>query len=171
VVIAVTLLLLSIASTLRVAPHHLSYFNEIAGGPDNGSAHLIDSNIDWGQDLLYLKAWGDRNGRTSTLSLAYWNYVDPSIAGLHCGHVPPDPPIDPLSSGWVRDAVGVGPHPGCYALDIHSLTEGPYTYFNQFRPHAKAGYSIFIYMISADEAAMARRAMGLAPLPTAVLSP
>src|SRR5205807_230734 len=36
-----------IASSLAVYPHSLSYFNEVVGGPDNGGAHLIDSNLDW----------------------------------------------------------------------------------------------------------------------------
>jgi len=45
-------LLATIASTLRVYPHQLAYFNEIAGGPENGWKHLLHSNLDWGQDLL-----------------------------------------------------------------------------------------------------------------------
>ncbi len=40
--------------TLRVHPHHLAYFNEIAGGPANGWRLLVDSNLDWGQDLKRL---------------------------------------------------------------------------------------------------------------------
>jgi hypothetical protein len=51
----------SVASSLAIYPHSLSYFNELAGGPENGHAHLVDSNIDWGQDLLYLKAWIDEH--------------------------------------------------------------------------------------------------------------
>ena len=51
----------SVGSSVLVYPHSLSYFNELAGGPTCGHAHLggagADSNIDWGQDLLYLKRW------------------------------------------------------------------------------------------------------------------
>jgi len=47
----------SVGSSLWVVPHSLSYFNESVGGPAGGHAHLIHSNIDWGQDLLYLKRW------------------------------------------------------------------------------------------------------------------
>lgn len=43
----------SIGSALATYPHTLSYFNELAGGPLNGPAHLLDANVDWGQDLLY----------------------------------------------------------------------------------------------------------------------
>ena len=42
-----------------VAPHYLAYFNELAGGPANGFKELVDSNLDWGQDLKNLKLWLD----------------------------------------------------------------------------------------------------------------
>jgi hypothetical protein len=44
-------------SGLKVYPHHLAYFNELAGGPANGHKHLLGSSLDWGQDLLYVKRW------------------------------------------------------------------------------------------------------------------
>jgi tetratricopeptide (TPR) repeat protein len=43
------------AGSIRVFPHYLAYFNEIAGGPEGGPQYLIDSNIDWGQDDGLLK--------------------------------------------------------------------------------------------------------------------
>jgi hypothetical protein len=46
-----------VGESLRVAPHYLAYFNELAGGPSGGSQHLVDSSLDWGQDLPGLKAW------------------------------------------------------------------------------------------------------------------
>jgi 4-amino-4-deoxy-L-arabinose transferase-like glycosyltransferase len=49
------LLLWSICSSAFIYPHSLAYFNELAGGPQNGHRHLLHSNIDWGQDLLMLK--------------------------------------------------------------------------------------------------------------------
>lgn len=44
----------STASSLRVYPHSLAYFNEGAGGPENGWWHMLGSNLDWGQGLLEL---------------------------------------------------------------------------------------------------------------------
>lgn len=35
----------------KIRPHYLSYFNQLAGGPENGYRHLVDSSLDWGQDL------------------------------------------------------------------------------------------------------------------------
>src|SRR5262249_39556935 len=40
------------AATLLIHPHYLAYFNWVSGGPGRGSEHLIDSNLDWGQDLV-----------------------------------------------------------------------------------------------------------------------
>jgi hypothetical protein len=38
-----------------VHPHELSFFNALAGGPEGGRRFFVDSNLDWGQDLLRLK--------------------------------------------------------------------------------------------------------------------
>ncbi len=39
-----------VVSSVVIFPHYLAYFNEAVGGPRNGYKHLIDSNLDWGQD-------------------------------------------------------------------------------------------------------------------------
>ncbi|MEM6484096.1 MAG: glycosyltransferase family 39 protein [Pseudomonadota bacterium] len=48
------------ASSLWVYPHSLSYFNESIGGPIHGTKHLLGSNMDWGQDLRYVKSYIDQ---------------------------------------------------------------------------------------------------------------
>jgi hypothetical protein len=58
----------SVGSSLWYYPHSLSYFNELVGGPMGGPKHLLDSNIDWGQDLFYLKDWLDANGTKFVLT-------------------------------------------------------------------------------------------------------
>ena len=68
--VAAAALAWSIASSLFVYPHSLSYFNELIGGPQRGHWHMENSNIDWGQDLLYLKRWLDRHPEASPLGLA-----------------------------------------------------------------------------------------------------
>jgi hypothetical protein len=70
------------ASSLWHFPHSLSYFHEFAGGPDNGAAHLIDSNLDWGQDLFFLKKWCDEHPEARPLYLAYFGGFDPKAAGI-----------------------------------------------------------------------------------------
>jgi 4-amino-4-deoxy-L-arabinose transferase-like glycosyltransferase len=162
--LVLSLMLWSVASTLAIHPHYLSYFNEAAGGPDNGHNHLIDSNIDWGQDLLFLKAWLDEHPEARPLGLAAFNTIDPRILGIRFTLPPPDP------------------RPGYYALDVnfvrgyaYSAANGrgqfdfinlhQYEYFQHFQPIAKAGYSIFIYHITLEDANRVRRELGLPLLP------
>jgi hypothetical protein len=62
-------------------PRYLSYFNFIAGGARGGWRYLVDSNIDWGQDLPALKKWTDAHGGTS-VDLAYFGTADPKAYGI-----------------------------------------------------------------------------------------
>jgi hypothetical protein len=61
----------AVTSSLAAYPHSLSYFNELAGGARSGSRHLHNSNLDWGQDLLFLKAWCDRYPDRRPLYIVY----------------------------------------------------------------------------------------------------
>ncbi|HVO13114.1 MAG TPA: glycosyltransferase family 39 protein [Vicinamibacteria bacterium] len=82
-------------STVRTHPHHLAYFNEIAGGPANGWRLLVDSNLDWGQDLGRLARWTRENG-VAHLKLSYFGSADPGYYGLDAdmlpGYTAPHPP-------------------------------------------------------------------------------
>ena len=79
--LAVYLLTWCIGSSMMSYPHSLSYFNEITAGPTGGADHLINSNIDWGQDLLYLKWWKENRKdelQNAPFYLAHYCYMDPS---------------------------------------------------------------------------------------------
>lgn len=54
---AVVLLLLASLESFAVRPHYLAFFNATVGGPANGWRHLVDSSLDWGQDLPGLARW------------------------------------------------------------------------------------------------------------------
>jgi hypothetical protein len=56
----------------------MSYFNELAGGPTGGHRHIIDANIDWGQDLYFLKEWQRENPHAKPFYLAYFGSLDPA---------------------------------------------------------------------------------------------
>ena len=53
------LFLWQIGESFAIRPNYLAYFNEVAGGPARGYEHLVDSSVDWGQDLPALKRWLD----------------------------------------------------------------------------------------------------------------
>lgn len=44
-------------SALRAFPDYISYFNEAAGGPLEGHRHLVDSNLEWGQNRSHVEAY------------------------------------------------------------------------------------------------------------------
>jgi hypothetical protein len=157
------LLTASAISSLRVYPHSLSYFNELAGGPERGYEHLADSNIDWAQDMFFLKAWADRHPEARPLGFACY-YIDyRHVIGTFYGQVPPDPPVDARFVN-PREAEAYGPWPGWYAVDVTSMLSKGYTYFRRLKPVDRAGYSIYIYHITPDQANRVRRDMGLPPL-------
>jgi hypothetical protein len=154
----------SIGSSLWIYPHNLSYFNELAGGPRGGPEYLLGSNVDWGQDLLYLKRWQDAHAGARPLGLAYCGpAIDPRVAGIDYIEAPPGP----KTAG--KDAVPpdrAGPLPGWYAISVNKLRGlgTKYAYFLHFKPAAMAGYSIYIYHITLDDANRVRRELGLPEL-------
>jgi hypothetical protein len=64
-------LLATMITTLRVYPHQLAYFNELSGGPEHGSEHLLGSNLDWGQGLLELDRLLDSHPEWGPVALYY----------------------------------------------------------------------------------------------------
>jgi hypothetical protein len=79
--VATLLLVWNVAGTLAVSPRYLQYFNEAAGGPERGHRVLVDSNIDWGQDLLRLRDYMQEN-HVDSVALAYFGRVDPAVYGI-----------------------------------------------------------------------------------------
>jgi hypothetical protein len=80
--VAVPVLALGYLISFVVAtPGYLSYFNAIGGGPGGGWRYLLDSNLDWGQDLARLGRWMERNGEES-IDLAYFGTADPEAYGI-----------------------------------------------------------------------------------------
>ena len=81
---AVCLLVYANAS---IYPDYLAYFNELIGGPDQAHRYLVDSNLDWGQDLKRLAAY-TRDHPERTIKLAYFGSADPQYYGVACEMMP-----------------------------------------------------------------------------------
>ncbi|MFO0907238.1 MAG: glycosyltransferase family 39 protein [Isosphaeraceae bacterium] len=79
--VALILLAGQLVSAVGVAPHYLSYFNFLAGGPYEGYRYLVDSSLDWGQDLPALRAAIEARGGGS-VALAYFGTASPRAYGL-----------------------------------------------------------------------------------------
>lgn len=70
---------LTAVSTLSVYPHYLAYFNTVSGGPDREPPRLIDSNLDWGQDLIGLRDWLKAHPGEGPVGLIYFGQIAPQV--------------------------------------------------------------------------------------------
>jgi hypothetical protein len=134
------------AGTLRVHPHYLAYFNELGGGPARGYEHLVDSNLDWGQDLIGLRAYMERTG-LPRLKLLYFGTADPGYYGIACDRLPgyqAPPPSTLVREVRPGDIVAVS---ATHLQGIY-LEPGVRVLAEQLRrrrPIAVIGYTIFVY--------------------------
>ncbi len=58
----------------RIAPHFLAHFNPLVGGPAQGYRQLVDSSLDWGQDLPGLQDWLDQDQQARAGAPVYLAY-------------------------------------------------------------------------------------------------
>lgn len=146
------LLLWQAGSVLWLFPHYEAYFNEVAGGPVGGSRILSDSNIDWGQDLIALRALMDEY-QIDEVNLAYFGTALPEAYGIVYRPLPSF--LRFLAGSEVNAFNPYTPEPGWYAISITSLRQGMvyqnndiYAYFRDKEPVARAGYSINLYHVT-----------------------
>jgi hypothetical protein len=130
-----------------VYPDNLAFFNRFAGGPDNGSAYLVDSNLDWGQDLKPLKQWMTANG-VAHVNLAYFGTASPRYYGINSTALPG-------SNDFVEAAAVYPTIPGYVAVS-ETVLSGVYldmrahTFYQKIRdrpPLARIGHSIRVYRV------------------------
>jgi len=67
--------------SLAVHPNYLSYYNALVGGPSRGDRVAVQSNYDWGQDLIALREQVELHGG-GPIQLLYFGRVDPAIYGI-----------------------------------------------------------------------------------------
>jgi len=129
-------LLLQAASAAAVAPHYLAYFSPLVGGPAQGYRYLVDSNLDWGQDLPALRTTLTGLGARCAV-LAYFGTASPRAYGVEGVFWDAEPPVAGPACDWV--AVSATFLQGLY------LPGDPFAPFRDLTPAARAGYSIFLY--------------------------
>ena len=145
------LLALFILPALSIHPHYLSYFNALAGGPANGHNIAIDSNIDWGQDLLRLQDWLAQEQITEPIKLAWFGSADPAHYGLVYEPLPGLPRHFDL--WWNVPFDPANPAPGIYVISVSNLWELPlvekttFAWFRAREPDARVGYSLIVYVV------------------------
>ena len=127
--------------SLWIRPHYLAYFNEIVGGPANGWRQLVDSSLDWGQDLPALARWLRQNnsgpGR-EPVYLSYFGTGDPAYEGIVATRLPCLPELPPKQPAYRL-------RPGLYCISatmlqqVYATERGPWTLaaerdYRQLRP-------------------------------------
>lgn len=126
---------------LRIHPHQLSYFNEVAGGPARGHEWLDDSNLDWGQGLVEIAEYQREHGLGEIRLLYGWN-GSPEYWGIRYRPV--------RDADWIRNP----PAPGTYFMGAHlairgrshAITGGHATdWIDRYEPVDRIGHHTFVF--------------------------
>jgi hypothetical protein len=128
----------TIAASFWIYPNYLAYFNWASGGPDEKPARLIDSNLDWGQDLVALQKWWKETIPGQPIGLAYFGQINPSIFKLRGDSF--DWFLPPVKPGTTRSILQppspllIGPAvkltPGYYAVSATLLYGLPWRLYD-----------------------------------------
>jgi hypothetical protein len=145
------LLAWQLAACTLVAPHHLAYFNELTGGPDAARRRLLDSNLDWGQDLGALETWLDAHG-TKQICLGYFGHVDPHLYGIDYTFPPtqPTPGRCAISATFLAGSRYGITYAGERVLGVRT---GMWSWYDRLRPTARVGRSIYVFDVTAADVA------------------
>jgi hypothetical protein len=141
------LLLWLAAGTALVYPYPLTFFNELAGGPDGGYRWLVDSNLDWGQNLWELRDWMRAEG-VERVYYSHFSPARPEVYGVTADWLLPDPravpfaPFDPVPGVY---AIGATTLQGVYTPDVNT-----FAFFRARQPDAVLGHALFVYHVPAQ---------------------
>ena len=143
------LVALQMAECARITPDYLAFFNELAGGPGHGPEYLVDSNIDWGQDVKKLGLWLDAHAGNRRARVYYFGNAQMRYYGIDEMGYPG--PLD--QKGWDEIdeycVANVTPLQGVYVplADLAPL--------RLREPVAKIGWSMYVYDLRKPKAAPA----------------
>ena len=99
VIAATALVVAQVIVAVIAYPSYLSYFNPLIGDSRNADRVLIDSNLDWGQDLRRLGQWT----RTNHIDKIRVHYFGAGNVEYELGDLAirwPAPRPEPLPKGW-----------------------------------------------------------------------
>lgn len=131
-------------------PHYLAFFNELAGGSRSGYRILVDSNLDWGQDLKGLKRWMDAHG-VKQIAFAYFGTANPRYYGIEAVFLPGTNSLVARHGTERPDgapeyvAVSATHLQGVY---LHKVPRDYYRPLTTRPPVAVIGHSIFVYRVN-----------------------
>ena len=137
---------------VKTGPYYLAYFNELAGGASGGYKFLVDSNLDWGQDVKTLAGWLKKRGNPPVV-FSYFGAARPEYYGMRylplgvvSGAELPGTGEDVCRMDKLLLAVSATNLQSAYYPDKKT-----YDWLKDRKPAFKAGYSIFLYDLSSDK--------------------
>ena len=139
-----------LGASLVIFPDYLAYFNLFAGGPSRGYQVLLDSNLDWGQDLIQLRRYMDQKG-LDEVWLSLFSLTDPALYGVRSRDLP----------NWKNKDIRpefhyLDPDPGVYVISatlLHGLYMPNLSTFDWFLhqdPVDQIGHSMLVYRVEED---------------------
>ncbi len=131
--------------TISTYPYYLSYYNELAGGPDNGYKYAVDSNLDWGQDLKRLTQYVNENN-IDKIKLDYFGGGNPEYY-LGNKYERLDAHNTSQRHGWLAVSASLLQNGRATATKNFQGDTTSYKWLDAYTPVAKIGYSIFVYRI------------------------
>ena len=132
-------------SNLKAFPDYLAFFNETVVASDRYKV-LVDSNLDWGQDLKGLKQWMDKDG-VHKIQLAYFGTADPAYYGIAAIHKPGTWSIvlsKPHGGDDAQDARYIAIS-ATHLAGVYFWPSNPYQKYLSKEPVAVIGGSIHVY--------------------------
>jgi 4-amino-4-deoxy-L-arabinose transferase-like glycosyltransferase len=136
----------TIAASVWVHPHYLAYFSELVGGPKRGYNYLVDSDLDWGQDLGTLASYLQSRGNPP-LWLAYYGPEEPARYGIRARKLGGCKPV----GGLVAISATVLRGLAAPARSLSPPVRGCYDWVLTKTPVAQPGYSILVYELPEPE--------------------
>jgi hypothetical protein len=134
-----------LGAALWIHPHYLSYFNELSGGPARAYRILVDSSLDWGQDLKGLRPYMEAHG-IPRVKLSYFGTADPAYYGIANDQLPSYLPLprEVVRSFAPGDVLAVS------ATNLQGVYLEPedrpmMERLRQEEPVGRVGYSILIF--------------------------
>ena len=142
--VLVLLMLWYIGSSLAVYPHYLAYFNEFAGGPSGGHRYVVDSNLDWGQDLGRLASYVAENN-IEKINVFYFGGSKPEFY-LGDTFVPYYPDKGPVT-GWLAVSATLLKEGQATAIRGYTGSTTHFNWLKAYEPVTVIGHSIFVFHI------------------------
>jgi 4-amino-4-deoxy-L-arabinose transferase-like glycosyltransferase len=137
-----------LASTIAAHPDYLAYFNELAGGHPEDI--VVDSNLDWGQDILRLSRTLKQSDIEPAWDCLYSSHGNRDLVALGLPRMKKLPAYKE-KTGWIAISVM------CLKMGTQQPPYDQFAWLEAYQPIEKVGKTIFLYFIPEGNASSENR--------------